>query len=376
MNNRVNSVAKVRIFHAATIERPVDIYINDQQVISGLEYGEVTEYLPLEKGRYNVKIYDSENGDLLYNQTIMIDGDKYLTISAISETGQLKLVVLEDEVANRKSSLKKRKEDTVIKKVQDRLGNTIEVVVDQTGEIVEDAIDETGNIMVHAGDRIKRVIDRVGNVYEVVVNQSGKIIAKVISDLGNVVEGLVNRIGNTVKKTVDQFGNTVEVVVDGLENTVGWVIDELGDIVGETASDLSNLANGTTNEYVDLNEDTEFGFESMIPDFANNRVSHKSNDDDQAQVRFVHLSPNAPAVDITLPDGTKLFVDTAYKEVTDYIPVGAGTVDLQVRPTGTNQVALRIPNVIFDPGQMYTVYAIGLLNGNPPLEAILFEDQM
>ena len=34
-----------------------------------------------------------------------------------------------------------------------------------------------------------------------------------------------------------------------------------------------------------------------------------------SNVRFVHLSPNAPAVDITLPDGTKLFENVPYKKI-------------------------------------------------------------
>ena len=41
-------------------------------------------------------------------------------------------------------------------------------------------------------------------------------------------------------------------------------------------------------------------------------------------VRIAHLSPNAPRVDITLANGTKLFSDVEYEEITDYIPVRPG----------------------------------------------------
>jgi hypothetical protein len=91
-------------------------------------------------------------------------------------------------------------------------------------------------------------------------------------------------------------------------------------------------------------------------------------------VSFAHLSPDAPAVDVTLPDGTKLFSDISYKEYADYINVEPGTYTLQVRPAGANQIVLTIPNVKLSPGEIYTVYAVGLLNGQPTLDAIISTD--
>lgn len=91
-------------------------------------------------------------------------------------------------------------------------------------------------------------------------------------------------------------------------------------------------------------------------------------------IRFAHLSPNAPAVDITLPDGTKLFSDVSYKQYTDYISVAPGNYTLQARPTGSNQVVLTVPNVKLLPGTIYTVYAVGLVGETPPLDAIISVD--
>ena len=62
-------------------------------------------------------------------------------------------------------------------------------------------------------------------------------------------------------------------------------------------------------------------------------------------MRFVHASPDAPAVDITLPDGTAIFSNIAFKEVGDYTPVDAGTYDLEVRPTGTSTSAYPLASV-------------------------------
>lgn len=94
----------------------------------------------------------------------------------------------------------------------------------------------------------------------------------------------------------------------------------------------------------------------------------------EAMVRFSHLSPNAPAVDITLPDGTVLFDDVSFKELTSYIGVPPMNYTLQVRLAGTPDVVLTVPNVRVEPNKRYTVYAIGFAGREPELEALLLID--
>ena len=91
-------------------------------------------------------------------------------------------------------------------------------------------------------------------------------------------------------------------------------------------------------------------------------------------IRFVHLSPNAPAVDVTLQNGTMLFKNVKYKDYTLYVCIPTGTYTLQVKAAGTNNVVLTVPNVQLGPNIYYSTYAIGLVNGNPPLEALLSID--
>lgn len=93
--------------------------------------------------------------------------------------------------------------------------------------------------------------------------------------------------------------------------------------------------------------------------------------DNKALIRFAHMSPNAPNVDITLPDGKVLFKNVAFRQVTKYIPVDAGNYTLQARPTETNQVALNVPNINLKPRHIYTVYAVGLVGETPPLQVLI-----
>lgn len=95
--------------------------------------------------------------------------------------------------------------------------------------------------------------------------------------------------------------------------------------------------------------------------FIDNLVAPASG---KAHVRFIHLSPNAPAVDITLTDGTVIFSNVAFKGSVDFTPLDAGTYPLQVRVAGTSTVALELGNITLLAGKIYTVFARGLLNGS------------
>ena len=83
-----------------------------------------------------------------------------------------------------------------------------------------------------------------------------------------------------------------------------------------------------------------------------------------AHVRFIHLSPDAPAVDITLTDGTVVFGDYSFGEYSDFIQLGADTYDLQVRLAGTATVVLDLPGITVQDGRIYTVFAKGFVTGS------------
>ncbi len=95
----------------------------------------------------------------------------------------------------------------------------------------------------------------------------------------------------------------------------------------------------------------------------------------KAHVRFVHASPDAPAVDIVVANGGPvLFSDVSFKGTGDYTPVDAGSYDLDVRLAGTDTVALSVPGVKLDEGTVYTVFAMGLAGGEPALTAVASAD--
>lgn len=91
----------------------------------------------------------------------------------------------------------------------------------------------------------------------------------------------------------------------------------------------------------------------------------------QAHVRFFHLSPNAPAVNITTAGGaTTLFGNRTFNDqnsnamFASFTPLSAGTVTLEVRAAASpSTVVLTVPNVTLQAGKIYTVFARGFLGG-------------
>jgi hypothetical protein len=83
----------------------------------------------------------------------------------------------------------------------------------------------------------------------------------------------------------------------------------------------------------------------------------------KAHVRFIHLSPDAPAVDIALDGAAVVFPDVTFKEYTDFTPLDAGSYDLEVRVAGTSTVALDLDPINLQAGKIYTVFAKGTLTG-------------
>ncbi|WP_228485586.1 DUF4397 domain-containing protein [Thermaerobacillus caldiproteolyticus] len=95
----------------------------------------------------------------------------------------------------------------------------------------------------------------------------------------------------------------------------------------------------------------------------------------ETKVRFAHLSPNAPAVDITVKGRDVLFDNVRYRQVTDYkkVPVNE-RLDLEVRLAETSEVVLLVPNVRFGANKSYTIAATGLVKGSPELKVVLMEE--
>lgn len=98
---------------------------------------------------------------------------------------------------------------------------------------------------------------------------------------------------------------------------------------------------------------------------------------DRTQVRLVHTSPDAPAVDARVVDddgeGPTLFRNVAFGEASDYIGVDAATYDIDLMPTGSDRPALSLSDVSLEGGGTVTIVATGMLDDDT-LDAQLVAD--
>ncbi len=81
----------------------------------------------------------------------------------------------------------------------------------------------------------------------------------------------------------------------------------------------------------------------------------------KAHVRVIHFSPDAPAVDIKVAGGPTLISNLAFPKDSGYLPVDAGSYDLQVTPAGKSDVVLDLKGTKLEAGKIYDVFAVGQL---------------
>lgn len=104
------------------------------------------------------------------------------------------------------------------------------------------------------------------------------------------------------------------------------------------------------------------------------RDRDKAGQNKDPRVRVVHLSPNAPAVDVGVV-GQKPFVKhLAFQDKSSYKRLPVGTYTISVRLAGTDTNVLTVPNVTLTKGLSATVYALGFAGGTPPLSAVVAVD--
>ncbi|CAM4051234.1 DUF4397 domain-containing protein [Mesobacillus thioparans] len=93
----------------------------------------------------------------------------------------------------------------------------------------------------------------------------------------------------------------------------------------------------------------------------------------ETKARFIHLSPDTPAVDIAGMNGDVIFPNVSYKQATTYLALTPMTVTLEAKVAGTKNTVLTIPNVKLQPNNAYTIIAVGTAKGEPPLEVLLLQ---
>ncbi|HEY5639581.1 MAG TPA: DUF4397 domain-containing protein [Dehalococcoidia bacterium] len=179
----------------------------------------------------------------------------------------------------------------------------------------------------------------------------------------------------------------VDVYLDGAEAISDLAFDDITDYVSvpagaHTVEVFPASADGAGDPVIDASVTLDSGVDytvAAVGQLANLEPLVIVDDNSapaagQANLRFVHASPDAPAVDIYAAGAGVVVPAAAFKDASGYLGLDAATYDLEVRAAGTETVALDLPGIALEEGNTYTAFAVGLLAGTPELSAKLTVD--
>jgi len=97
--------------------------------------------------------------------------------------------------------------------------------------------------------------------------------------------------------------------------------------------------------------------------------------EDPTNIRVIHLSPDAPAVDVFAAGTLRAIENVAFAEGTEYLSVPAGTYTFDVVPTGGDigDSVLNVPDLMLESGKSYTAVAYGMVSN---IAALALEDDL
>lgn len=92
----------------------------------------------------------------------------------------------------------------------------------------------------------------------------------------------------------------------------------------------------------------------------------------KVRLRFVHVSPDAPTVNVVLNDSV-WFASKPYKSATDFVEANAGTYTIKLNNSSTGTTAYT-QSVTLAAGKNYSLVAEGMVSGTPVIDPALTID--
>jgi hypothetical protein len=306
------AVAQVQVLHASPDAPAVNILVDGNEVLAGVDYKVGSQKIALDEGTYSIQvdgILPGGNATVIGPVDLDFSGDTIYTIAAVNDVAAIEPVVISQP-------------DTAVSAGSARLfvlhgasaAPQVDVFVTTPGADLSATApvgtfafrESIGPAEVTAGD------------YQIRVTAAGDPTA-VVYDSGTVTLG------------------------DGADLTIAAVASTSG---GAAPISLVALDGSSSFEILDANTPTS--------------------------LQVVHASPDAPAVDVVV-DGGVLVPGLAFPDATGFVEVPAATYNVAVTVAG-NPGAVAIGPVDLDllAGTRYSVFAVGELAAIEPL--ILTDD--
>lgn len=96
----------------------------------------------------------------------------------------------------------------------------------------------------------------------------------------------------------------------------------------------------------------------------------KIRPENKGYMRFCHISPNSPAVDIYIND-VLVVSGIEYEDTSNYLALNECVYSMKIKAYKTDDVILSNPKVEIKTGNYYTTYVVGLLEKEPSLQVLI-----
>lgn len=391
--------AMVRVLHGAGDAPAVDIYADGGLIGEGLEFTQITDYLEVPGGEYQIQVVPSgatlEEGPVVIDAPLSFDAGTMTTVAA---TGSLAEGIVPQVIADDPEPSSDTAQVRVAHLSFD--APAVDIAPDGGDALIENLAypDNTGYVALPGGSydleiRPAGTTDVAFDIPEISVDDGVSYTVFAVGGLGDgsftvvpaVDAGLAGvRVGHfsADAPNVDVYANGGSILTDV---PFGALSDYL--FVPAGAYQVQVVPTGATLEEGPVVIDAELTFDggtlttvAATNDLANITPAVISDPAieapaDGAVIRVVHLSANAPKVDIA-PDGSgkkgAIFKNLKFGKAKGYADVPAGEVDLEVRPAGKKKAAFDIPALALEDGKAYSAIAIGQFPDS--FEVILVEE--
>lgn len=392
-------LAKVRVLHGVGDAPAVDVYAGGNLVLEGLEYAQVSDYLEVPGGEYQVQVVPSgatlDEGPLVIDAPLTFDGGSMTTVAA---TGSLAAGIQPQVIVDAPAPNADGSQVRIVHLSAD--APAVDVAPDGDAALVEGLAypDGTGYVDLPAGEydleiRPAGTTDVAFDLDPLTLDAGTSYSAFAVGGLGDGSFAVVPAVDAALAGVrVGHFSAdapNVDVYADGSAVLTDVPFGAISDYLYVPAGTyrIQVVPTGTSLEEGPVVIDAELTFEggtlttvaatNTLADITPVVVADKPAPvADQAQVRVVHLSADAPRVDVA-PDGSgvkaAIFKNLRYGKAKGYATVPAGEYDLEIRPAGKRKAAFDIDPITLEAGKSYSAMAVGQLGGDS-FSVILVED--
>jgi hypothetical protein len=401
-----NGEAALRVLHMSYDAPAVDVLLDDAIAVPTLAYPDSSGYADISSGTRNVKVVPAgSTTPVVIDADLDFDSDKSYTVLAVNQLNMIEAIVAQDtrDADSDKAMVRFVHASPDAPAVDIRVGSGSGPAVFENAafkDITDYAAVEGGDYVfavTAAGSetevaRYNPVTLENGQVYTVVAHgtlddlDETDFAVRAFVDTGSGAAFVDLADANIMAVNASPDAPAVDLLVEGMAAGEGLEFPQntgyLPILSGSRNIKINVAGTSTTVIEADLSFETGGSHTSVfaIDEVAAIRPLVFTDDlteaaAGKAHVRFVHLSPDAPNVDVALAGSTVLFGNVAFGEADNggiFTPLPAGTYDLEVRVAGTDTVVLPLPGITLEEGRIYTVFAKGFAApaaGEPELGA-------